>query len=525
MIGDLLRAGSSQPSGGSWQPPSPEELQCQFPQYEIRGILGRGGMGAVYKGWQKSLQRFVAIKILPPGLDDGGMNFAARFKQEARAMAKFKHPGIVGVHDAGETPEGLLYFIMEYVEGKDVTQLIAEGGKLPSQEALNITIRVCEALAYAHERGVIHRDIKPSNVMIEVDGTVKVADFGLAKLSSADSTVNTLSNLLMGTPDFMPPEALHGSGNADHRGDIYAVGGMLYQMLTGKAPHGRFEPPSHVVPGLDKRLDSIVDKAMHADSAKRYSSAIELQAAIEPITRDISKRVATSAHRDSGTRRNNLLLTLSSATIILVLFGAWMKHSRVTVDDPRWRKLVFAEEGVWPKADGGASLTPDGGLHVKGGFDLPDFDHRNAALRGEIRLSKVITDPYVQLRRTTDGSSRQFSIYRDSASQRLGNASEAGVLLTKFAYPASFIVTDHWVPFEFAVIGDASIAKLGSFRLPVAHSKKCVGPGGAQLFGNVDFRNLEYIDLDALTETEALKLLGVDATSSAASPSPQVSHL
>src|SRR5438045_8113025 len=115
MLGAARGAGRSKPTGGSvpWQPPLPEELQGDFPQYEIRGILGRGGMGAVYKGWQRNLDRFVAIKILPPGLDDGISDFPERFKREAKAMAHLRHPGIVAVHDAGETPGGLLYFVME----------------------------------------------------------------------------------------------------------------------------------------------------------------------------------------------------------------------------------------------------------------------------------------------------------------------------------------------------------------------------------------------------------------------------
>ena len=270
-------------TGGAWQPPAPEELQRSFPQYEIQCILGRGGMGAVYKAWQKNLERHVAIKILPAGIDDDGMNFAERFKQEARAMAKFKHPGIVAVYDAGETPEGLLYFVMEYVEGTDLAQLVATHGRLPPEQALAITAHICAALAYAHGHGVVHRDIKPSNVMVAPDGTVKVADFGLAKFSSGQSAMHTMNNVAIGTPDFMPPESLLDPTGVDHRADLYGVGGVLYQMLTGLAPHGRFDPPSRVVPGLDKRLDRVVDKAMQADREQRYATAIELQGDVTRI--------------------------------------------------------------------------------------------------------------------------------------------------------------------------------------------------------------------------------------------------
>lgn len=265
------------PRPGRWQPPEPEQLQASFPQYEIRSVLGRGGMGAVYQGWQKSLRRLVAIKILPPGLEDNGANFAERFQREAQAMARFSHPGIVSVYDAGETADGLFYFVMEYIEGTDVQKMVKTQGPLPPEHALAITAHVCEALAYAHKRGVIHRDIKPANIMVDTEGHVKVADFGLAKVANNESaTLLTGSDVSMGTPDFMAPETMLGMAAADHRADIYAVGAMLYQMLTGRLPRGRFEVPSRCVPGLDVRLDAIIECCLQPDPEKRYSSAAEL---------------------------------------------------------------------------------------------------------------------------------------------------------------------------------------------------------------------------------------------------------
>ncbi|MEP6668266.1 MAG: protein kinase [Chthoniobacter sp.] len=275
------------PRRGAWQPPTPEQLQPGFPQYEIRAIIGSGGMGAVYKGWQKSLRRFVAIKILPAQLEDADVKFAERFQREAQAMARFTHPGIVSVYDAGETPEGLLYFVMEYVEGTDVQKLVSSHGRLPPENALAIATHVCEALAYAHRRGVIHRDIKPSNIMVDGEGQVKVADFGLAKLASDDSAAFlTGTHVRMGTPDFMAPESAWGSGTVDHRADLYAVGVMLYQMLTGQLPRGRFDPPSRRVAGLDVRFDAIVDHALQTDPERRYSSAIDIRSDLERIRTD-----------------------------------------------------------------------------------------------------------------------------------------------------------------------------------------------------------------------------------------------
>jgi len=276
---------------GGWQPPTPRELQPGFPQYEIAGILGSGGMGAVYKCWQKRLGRFVAIKILRPDLEDEAGNFAKRFEREAKAMARLSHPGIVSVFDAGEAA-GLVYFIMEYVEGADVHKLVAAQGRLSPERAWTITSRVCEALAYAHENGIIHRDIKPSNVMVDAKGRVKVADFGLAKVVTDASALLTGTHVRMGTPDFMAPEAMMG-GDVDQRADLYAVGVMLYQMLTGELPRGRFELPSHRVSGLDVRFDKIIDHALQTDPTKRYSSATEILTDLSRIRADPLREAST----------------------------------------------------------------------------------------------------------------------------------------------------------------------------------------------------------------------------------------
>lgn len=266
---------------------TPEELAPLFPQYEIQRILGRGGMGAVYLARQISLNRLVAIKVLPADLllDDGGpLNFAERFKNEAQAMAQLSHPGIVAVYDFGQTSSGLLYIVMEYIEGTDVQQMVAQQGRLRSAHAMAVTAHVCDALAYAHSRGIIHRDIKPSNIMVSSEGVVKVADFGLAKMSHSSQTTGiTQSGVAMGTLHFMAPEALTLGVAVDQRADIYAVGVMLYQMLTGKLPQGLFEMPSLQVPGLDPRYDRIVAKALREDRNVRYQQASELRHDLDAI--------------------------------------------------------------------------------------------------------------------------------------------------------------------------------------------------------------------------------------------------
>lgn len=276
----------------SWQPPSAEELHAFLPQYKITKLLGRGGMGAVYQGKQLNLDRPVAIKILPPGLDEVDESYAERFKNEARAMARLNHPGIVAVHDTGEAADGTRYIVMEYVEGTDVSRMVARQSRLPAEHALAITAHVCDALQYAHERGIIHRDIKPANIMLGYDGVVKVADFGLAKINQGGESGLTRSGMAMGTLHYMAPETLTLGAAVDHRADLYAVGVMLFQMLTGSLPQGMFEMPSEQVPGTDPRFDAIIIKALRNDRDLRYQSAEALRADLDAILTQPVARVA-----------------------------------------------------------------------------------------------------------------------------------------------------------------------------------------------------------------------------------------
>lgn len=266
-----------------WHPPSLEEMQAMLPQYHFESLLGRGGMGTVYKAVQISLERAVAVKVLPGDLiDDTDAQFAERFKNEARTMAKMNHPSIVNVYDFGETQTGLLFIVMEFIDGTDVSKMIASQGKLPEDYALSITAHVCDALNYAHRSGVIHRDIKPANILINMDGAVKVADFGLAKQSDAGMSGLTKTNMAMGTPDFVAPEALMPGVPLDGRADLYAIGVMLYQMLTGEIPRGMWMMPG-MKHGTDPRFDAIIGKAMQTDREVRYQTAADIRKDLDTI--------------------------------------------------------------------------------------------------------------------------------------------------------------------------------------------------------------------------------------------------
>ena len=305
-----------------WQPPSLAELQALLPGYEFLSFLGRGGMGAVFRATQRSLHRPVAIKVLPANLlEDADANFAGRFRQEALTMAKLAHPGIVGVFESGEAG-GLLYIVMEFVDGTDVARMIASEGKLAPEFATKLLTQVCDALHYAHERGVVHRDIKPANLLLTRDGTVKIADFGLAKHHDDALLGLTKTNVAIGTPDFLAPEAWTPGTALDARADLYSLGVTLYQMLTGEVPRGFWEMPSARV-GTDSRFDAIIERAMQPKPEARYQSSAELRRDLEKIQSEggtaraasgvghdspRSARLATSGPPQRGDLRRRLIV-------------------------------------------------------------------------------------------------------------------------------------------------------------------------------------------------------------------------
>jgi tRNA A-37 threonylcarbamoyl transferase component Bud32 len=268
---------------GLFIPPDPEELAGQFPQLEIIELLGQGGMGAVYKARQKQLSRLVALKILPPqtGQDPA---FAERFNREARSLALLNHPNIVTVHDFGHTSEGLYYFIMEFVEGTDLRRVL-QGKQLSTAEALAVVPQICAALQFAHDEGVVHRDIKPENILMDKKGRVKIADFGLARLmDQADAAFTlTAADQRMGTPHYMAPEQVEHPHQVDHRADIYSLGVVFYEMLTGELPIGRFDPPSQKV-HVDVHLDEVVLHTLEKSPERRYQHASELKTDVEAIS-------------------------------------------------------------------------------------------------------------------------------------------------------------------------------------------------------------------------------------------------
>jgi tRNA A-37 threonylcarbamoyl transferase component Bud32 len=259
--------------------PSLERVAAAFPQLEVLELIGRGGMGFVFKARQPHLDRFVALKLLPERLARDPQ-FTERFNREGRVLAKLHHPNIVSIFDFGRTEE-FYFLIMEYVDGVNLRQAM-QAGRFSPAEALSIVPKICEALQYAHEQGVLHRDIKPENILLDAKGRVKIADFGIAKLVGEEAAQATLTNTgaALGTPHYMAPEQLEKPSQVDQRADIYSLGVVFYEMLTGELPIGRFAPPSSKTP-VSHALDEIVFRALERDREKRYQSAGQVKTEVE----------------------------------------------------------------------------------------------------------------------------------------------------------------------------------------------------------------------------------------------------
>jgi serine/threonine protein kinase len=331
--GDLCpkcMAGFAQKSTEPTAPPDDLPLKPgqTFHGLEILELLGKGGMGVVYKARQPALDRLVALKILPQkmALDP---DFQNRFIREAKALGSLSHPNIVAVYDFG-ADGGLFFFAMEFVDGTNLRQILRDR-KLSPQQALKIVPQLCDALEYAHGEGVVHRDIKPENILLDRKGRVKIADFGLAKLVGADvaaAGMLTVTNMVMGTPHYMAPEQVENPKSVDHRADIYAIGVVFYEMLTGELPIGHFELPSKKVQ-VDVRLDDVVLKALEKSPERRYQNASDVK---DAVTRATAASSSVDAYSPTvitprpAERKSKLPLGIGLAALaLLVLAGIVLK--------------------------------------------------------------------------------------------------------------------------------------------------------------------------------------------------------
>jgi serine/threonine protein kinase len=289
-------------------PLPPAEIAPHFPQLEIIECLGRGGMGVVYKARQKSLNRLVALKLLAPERVND-TKFAERFAREAQALAALNHPNIVTIHDFGQAG-GFYFLLMEFVDGLNLRQLLRTR-KFTPEEALAIVPPLCDALQFAHDRGIVHRDIKPENLLLDKTGRVKVADFGIARMlgtvngggpAGESAAPENATQAALGTPVYSAPEQKTDPQRVDSRADIYSLGVVFYELLTGELPGKRIEPPSRKVQ-IDVRLDEVVLRALEQKPELRYQQVSEVKTMLETIASDAVKSEVRNQKPEGGRPR------------------------------------------------------------------------------------------------------------------------------------------------------------------------------------------------------------------------------
>ena len=325
-----------------FQAPSPEELAALLPQYAINGFIAQGGMGAVYLGRQIALDREVAIKILPRevGADP---EFRESFAAEAKAMARLNHPNLIGVFDFGDV-DGMPYIVMEYVEGSSLHASAWNTAVEPVQ-AVTIVKGICDGLAHAHGHGIVHRDIKPANILLNLKAEPKIGDFGLAHPADADTP-----GLVMGTPGYTAPEVFHDPKQAGTLADIYAVGVILHQLLSGIDPAGSMTPPT--VPIGRPRLDAIWRKATHINPAMRFASVEEMIQALEAwlrnptamavgqapagfsaLQRPVAQRPVVVSHGGGGMGLVAKLFIIALLTVVVVFLYQLLQENKEKINN------------------------------------------------------------------------------------------------------------------------------------------------------------------------------------------------
>jgi serine/threonine protein kinase len=308
--------------------PKLEAVREAFPKLEIIELIGKGGMGAVYKVRQPHLDRIVALKILPdfPGSDRA---FAKRFTREAKVLARLNHSSIVTLHDFGQAG-GFFFLLMEYVDGVNLRQAM-QAGRFTTEQVLDVVPRICEALQFAHGEGILHRDIKPDNILLNSKGQVKIADFGIAKVVGQSDVVGTTSDAgisqqvtpgltvadsTLGTPQYMAPEQLNDPQTVDHRADVYSLGVVLHEMLRGELPTSGFAPPSQESDG-SRGLDAVVLRALQEERGQRQQSIEEMRTEIETIAAATAPAPPSELHSRANTKGQSLAV----GALVLALLG------------------------------------------------------------------------------------------------------------------------------------------------------------------------------------------------------------
>jgi formylglycine-generating enzyme required for sulfatase activity len=497
----LLNLVLKPPSAGLWTPPAPEELESLFAGYRVERLLGRGGMGAVYLARQVALERLVAIKVLPAELAEHP-EAAERFHREAVALARLSHPHIVPIFDSGQTATGLAYFVMEYVEGTGLDELIHPvahvvpnvkentactegaanipfGGRpheprsaLTPDRALAIVEQVCDALTFAHAQGIVHRDLKPANVLIGRDGRARVADFGVARLIEGETQPGhtTLSGALIGTPDYMAPEQKRGQ-TVDHRADIYALGVVLYEALCGETPQGAFEPPSRRC-RLPRALDAVITRAIASRPEERFQTTLEMKAAVSAV-RPAVARAQTASIASPASRRTRAWFALGAIAAIALAVaiggpivlgkGTPLKRNSAAPTLARAPSVSALTAAEQPRADGWEPLAEwkvtvpgkrefqDGWLHVQNNGVAAPQSSPDGAVRARLRFRQGIGGAALSLRNLDKQTG--YGLVLTPTGKEIGLFAENSRYLSSYVLPRPLQPGDT-IRLELRAVGD-----------------------------------------------------------------------
>jgi serine/threonine protein kinase len=342
----------------------------QVPGYALEELLGRGGMGEVWRARQLSLDRVVAVKLLPERWSRNA-EFVARFEKETRALAAISHPNIVQIIDRGGHAGQHYFFAMELVRGVNLREML--GAPLPPRDALRIASQVARGLDAAHEQRIVHRDLKPENVLVDPRGHVKIADFGLAGMLGGDRTMGlTDTAVAMGTLNYMAPEQRRDAKHVDLRADLYSLGVVLYEMLTAQVPLGRFKLPSQLVPGVDPGVDQVLGQLLEAEPAARPRRALDVAVALEALTPGPEGRSGEARPRsrpfalDGGAgRRHGRWWVPLAVLAVLGGLGSALKCHPTAVQVPAWYDDL--EDELYAEASGDPA-------HLKVSFEAASAD-------------------------------------------------------------------------------------------------------------------------------------------------------
>ncbi len=439
----------SNPDAESPAPWHPSAELPRIPGYEVEAVLGRGGMGVVFKAWHLRLHRPVALKMLLAGAY-AGRGERERFLREAEAEACLNHPHIVQVYDVGEY-DGRLYFTMEYVEGGNLAQRLL-GTPQPARQAAALLATLAEAVQVAHQGGIVHRDLKPANILLTADGTPKIADFGLARHLDGGPAL-TLSGARVGTPSYMAPEQAIGKARAiGPAADIYALGALLYEMLTGRPPF-RGEtateterqvisdepvPPARLNPQVPRDLETICLKCLHKDPQRRYATAAAFAEDLQRFQRDESIAARPSGLRERTAklvRRHPTQSAMLAASLLLVMMlvggSLWLvvqhAHRRDAVEADLKELAGLQASARWVEARTALKLAE---ARLEGGGP-DDLRRRLEQTRRDFDL--VIQLDTIRLKRVTRG---ELAFYKAQANRHYAEAFQQAGLGTVLDPPS-----------------------------------------------------------------------------------------